>query len=214
MEVISRKDALKQGLKLYFTNKPCNKGHVAPRFCSNSVCRDCSRARRQGEKNTPRKEAAKRGEKRYFTGQPCKRGHIAERLVSNRRCVGCLKTDEHIEKVRKDNLSYRQRYREELNAYRRNWAKENKERVLFHNASRRCKTLQRTLPGFEDEILELFYERERLSTLFGRTYHVDHVVPLESEYVSGLHVPWNLQVIPAEQNLSKRNKFTPYVEYY
>lgn len=36
---------------------------------------------------------------------------------------------------------------------------------------------------------------------------VDHEVPLQGENVSGLHVPWNLRIVPMPINRAKSNKF-------
>lgn len=58
---------------------------------------------------------------------------------------------------------------------------------------------------FIKEIYLLAIERSRAT---GFKWHVDHVIPLMSDLVCGLHVESNLQVIPAWQNLSKHNHYS------
>ena len=41
MKIISRKEAIEQGLTRYFTGKPCPQGHVAERYTRKSGCVQC-----------------------------------------------------------------------------------------------------------------------------------------------------------------------------
>ena len=43
MEFISRKEAIAQGLKVYYTGVPCANSHISPRRVSNYGCLECER---------------------------------------------------------------------------------------------------------------------------------------------------------------------------
>jgi hypothetical protein len=83
--------------------------------------------------------------------------------------------------------------------------------IAAYEANRRAIKLQRTPSWVGIEELWLIKEAYALSALrtkqFGFSWHVDHIVPLQGRYVSGLHVIENLQVIPGVDNISKHNRY-------
>lgn len=80
-------------------------------------------------------------------------------------------------------------------------------------ASKRYARLKQATPPWVDprEISKIFAEAKRVSAETGVVHHVDHIWPLLHESFCGLNVPWNLRVIPAQQNMEKHT--TPPLEF-
>jgi hypothetical protein len=112
--------------------------------------------------------------------------------------------EKHAEESAIQKKAYRLTIVDKLRETRRQHYRLNKSRYLA-NAMGRKKYVKRATPPWADhEAIVKFYElRDTLSEQTGIQYHVDHIVPLRSKFVCGLHVPANLQVIPAVDNLSK-----------
>lgn len=60
---------------------------------------------------------------------------------------------------------------------------------------------------YRDEIKAIYEHARDCTVITGEPYHVDHIVPLNGPNICGLHVPWNLQVLPADVNLKKAIDF-------
>ena len=88
-----------------------------------------------------------------------------------------------------------------------------RKRNLNHaprRARRRAAKLQ-AIPKWADlELIKVFYQLCRQRTeLTGLPHHVDHIIPLQSELVCGLHIINNLQILTATENCQKSNVFWP-----
>lgn len=88
---------------------------------------------------------------------------------------------------------------------------EGKTKKLAATRKRQSALEKRTPPWLSVDDLWMIEQAYELAVLreqmTGIKWHVDHIVPLRGKTVSGLHVPWNLQVIPATDNIKKGNKY-------
>lgn len=91
-----------------------------------------------------------------------------------------------------------------------NWAKSNKDKKNAACARRRTAKLNRMLEWGKEKLkpeIDIWYKRAQLATIFmGEKYEVDHIEPLQGTDRSGLHVPWNLQLLTKSENRIKGNR--------
>lgn len=132
--------------------------------------------------------------------------------IAHSRCMKCGKN------VRKGALAKVEKRLEHPNLSKKNRMKAEKKREkLFyqlvvkpkvHSAKRRACELQARPPWAQASWYVPIYEECARKTMeTGIVHHVDHIVPLQGRLVSGLDVPWNLQVLTQAENCSKSNKF-------
>ena len=116
-------------------------------------------------------------------------------------------------KRRDKNAEYAKQYRlenkDKVSAYNKEYRQNNKSRIYARNRSRKQKMLIQQMPSWADKsAMEIIYQQaRRRSQIEGIKYHVDHIIPLNGNIVSGLHIESNLQILTARDNVTKKNNF-------
>jgi hypothetical protein len=194
-EKSNRQKAVELGLKTYI-GATCKYGHInAERYTSASTCVICA------------SQIAKSDKKREYG---------RKYYIDNAEAISKNKNDyykDNREAILKARGEYYKNNREASAETHKKYVKENRPKINALSSTRHASKLQRTPPWVKTDkehrslILEKYSEAKRISAKTGILHHVDHIIPLQGRLVSGLHVWWNLQVIPATENLSKNNKF-------
>ena len=167
----------------------------------NHRCLECAKIKlRKWRKENPEKEAAlKLKGKSYYSNNIDKEAnrkklyYVNNTEIIKERCTNWAK--ENPDKIKAKESRYFKRHPGKKNA---------------KTAKRRAAKLQATPNLLNKEQLkeiESFYiKAKEMEKETGIKYHVDHIIPLNGKTVSGLHVPWNLQILEASENIRKSNK--------
>ncbi|CAB5194942.1 HNHc domain containing protein [uncultured Caudovirales phage] len=106
---------------------------------------------------------------------------------------------------------YKEKNKEKILQQKKNYRENNPEKILADCAKRRASRIQRTPCWLTDKCLKkietIYAKAKKLEEKTGIKHHVDHIIPLQGKLVSGLHVPSNLRVVTAKENISKNNKY-------
>lgn len=235
MKLISRSEAKRIGLKRYFTGAACKHGHVDERTTANGSCLECSRLKgraRDGASREKRRVQAKEWRENnasHVKQYNAARAEAVAEWVKNNKERKAQKDREWVAKNRERSNAHKRKHRAKPGARliaraavarrrARMTAEEKAKRVAatlrWHHANphkrsqyslERHQTVKQATPAWGDAglIRDMYME----AGYFG--LEVDHIVPLKSPLVCGLHWEGNLQLLTRSQNASKRNFYWP-----
>jgi 5-methylcytosine-specific restriction endonuclease McrA len=189
MEIISRDEAIQQGLKYYFTGAACKHGHVGKRIVSSHACYECRREMLE-------RKAQEKGGIRWAK---------TEEERKQRRVVALKKyRDNHPEKIKASQKKFKLENPDRSKEIKRKWASENKEYLRIKAHKRRATMIGVVSKDIGSKLLKL--QRNMCACCgvdISKKYELDHIVALIN---GGRHSDENLQAACPDCNRRKGAK--------
>jgi hypothetical protein len=178
-------------------------------------CKACSKASLADWYSRNKDKAQENNKKNYLENKQaaCDRSRAWKK--ANRERINELNRENYDPEKRREYFAdYRKANKDKRDAYNKEWLNEHpglanayaaKRRDAVRKAAPSCASLQDL-----EEIKGIYALAKQMTELTGQPHHVDHIIPIKGKSVCGLHVPWNLQVITATENLKKSNKVSEF----
>lgn len=218
----SRADAVSMGLATYFTGKPCRNGHISPRRVDYNKCVACDREhaakQRLLAKTCPETLAKRRAAQLAYAkkrlSDPEIRAHVralesAAYHRSEERRAKKAAADAIRNASEASAISRREAQKARYLRYKSEHPVEYRKVLNPRSYAQRIATPDWVYFFHREEMREIRLACRKLTRDTGVQHHVDHIVPIQHPLVCGLHVPWNLQILTAQDNIAKGNSFLP-----
>lgn len=208
-------DAISSGSEGYWGN-PCRKGHSGWKKLKpngSGFCIECNadQTRKWRQQNEEYDKARRRN---WYKNNEDHAKRYARKWAEENR-----------ERVSQKNKEWSERNKHKKAILNKRWVLENAERRREYNSSyrrakrseltasesaRRARKIMATPVWANHKEIEWVYRHAGLLNCWdGPRAQVDHIVPLNSELVCGLHCEQNLQILWSHENQSKGNHYWP-----
>jgi hypothetical protein len=178
-----------------------------------SKCKECVLLRNR--------KYAERNREKIYAQQKKYRDRNKQKITGRNKAYGDANRERLNEYARQYRVQHadrlarekRERYAQNPQKYRdisAQWTKRNPH-VHAENNMRYYASKKDAVPVWADidRIQKIYEACRKISARTGIAHHVDHIIPLRSDLVCGLHTHDNLAIIPAKMNISKSNRTWP-----